>query len=73
MSGFVFADSPRVIVCLYSSLGWKMFYRFSLETPQRVLIRQRSASEPKAAGQVRSTRAILKRHLAHKMLDLTIF
>ena len=36
-----------------------MIYRFSLKTPQRVIIQQRSASEPKAAGPVRSTRAIL--------------
>ena len=53
--------------------GWKMFYKFSLKTPQRVLITQRSASEPKAAGPVRSTRAILKRHLADKMLNLPYF
>ena len=50
-----------------------MIYRFSLKTPQRVIIPQRSASEPKAAGPVRSTRAILVRHLADKMLDLRNF
>ena len=50
-----------------------MFYKFSLKTPQRVLITQRSGSEPKVAGLVRSTRAILKRHLADKKLDLPNF
>ena len=55
------------------SLRWKMFYKFSLKTPQRVIITQRSASEPKAASLVRSTRAILERHLADKMLDLPNF
>ena len=51
-----------------------MIYRFSLKTPQRVIIPQRSASEPKAAGPVRSTRAILERHLAdiHIMLDMSL-
>ena len=47
-----------------------MFFNFSLKTPQCVIISQRSASKPKAAGPVRSTRAILERHLADKMLDL---
>ena len=46
---------------------------FLFKTPQRVIITQRSASEPKAAGAVRSTRAILERHLADKMLDLPNF
>ena len=36
-------------------------------------ITQRSATEPKAAGPVRSTRVILERHLADKMLDLPNF
>ena len=71
--GFVFAESARVIVCFYLSLGWTMFYKFSLKTPQRVLITQCSASEPKVACPVGSTRAILKRHLADKMLDLPNF
>ena len=68
-----FADSARMIVCFYLSLRWKMFYKFSLKHPQCVLITQRSASESKAAGPVRSTRAILKRHLDDKMLDLPNF
>ena len=72
-SGFLSADSARMIVCFYLSLTWKMFYKFPLKTPQRVLITQRSASEIKAAGPVRSTRAFLKRHLADKMLDLPNF
>ena len=50
-----------------------MLYKFSLKTPQCVIITQRSASEPKAAGLVRLMRAILERHLADKMLDLPNF
>ena len=50
-----------------------MFYNFSLKTPQRVIVTQRSATEPKAAGPVISTGAILERHLADKMLDLPNF
>ena len=35
------------------NLRWEMFYKFSLKTPQRVIITQRSASESNA-GPVRS-------------------
>ena len=73
MSGFVFADSARVIVCFYLSLSWNMFYKIHLKTSQRVIITQRSASGSKAAGPVGTTRAILKRHVADKMLDLPNF
>ena len=72
MSGFVFADSARDCLLLLS-LRWKMFYKCSLKTPQRVIRTKRFASEIKAAGPVRSTRAILERHLADKMLDLPNF
>ena len=55
-------------------LRGKIFYEFSLKTPQHVIITQRSASESNAAGPVRSTIAnktvILERHLVDKMLKL---
>ena len=49
-SGFVFADSARVIVCFYLVSDED---KFSLKTPQCFIITQHSASEPKAPGPVR--------------------
>ena len=72
-SGFVFSWQRTCDCLLLLSLRWKMFYKFSLKTPQLVIITQHSASEPKAAGPVRSMKAILERHLADKMLDLRNF
>ena len=72
-SGFVFADSTHVVVCFYLVSDGRCSINFSLKTPQSVIITQRSASEPKAAGPVRSTRAILERHLADKIVDLPNF
>ena len=70
MSVYVFADSARVIVCFYLVSDGRCSIILLLKTPQRVIITQRSAIEPKP---VRSTRVILERHLADKMLALPNF